>query len=114
MAVGIGRTAALLTVAVAVILVAATQVATAACRAVVAAAPIAGEAELQCVRRCTTEMLACAAASGCASATVWRRRRGAVRRRWVRERVPWLHRRLLMTPLLCYPFLSRFYVAKNC
>ena len=77
MAVGIGRTAALLTVAVAVILVAATQVATAACRAVVAAAPIAGEAELQCVRRCTTEMLACAAASGCASssATVSLRRR---------------------------------------
>ena len=51
MAVGIGRTAALLTVAV--FLVAGTQVATVACRAVVAAAPGAGEAEveMQCVRR---------------------------------------------------------------
>lgn len=78
MAVATGRLAAWACLALAVVLVAATRVPTAACRGLVAAAaPSAGEAEeLQCVGRCTTEMLACAAASGCASATTWGRRRG--------------------------------------
>jgi len=43
------------------------------------------------------------------------RRAGAVRRRRVRERVPWLHRRLLITPLLCnaIAFLSRSFCRYN-
>jgi hypothetical protein len=79
MAVATGRLAAWAWLTLAVVLVAAPRVPTAACRAVVAAAPSAGAGEaeeLQCVGRCTTEMLACAAASGCASATRWGRRRG--------------------------------------
>lgn len=80
MAVATGRLAAWAWLTLAVVLVAATRVPTAACRGLVAAAaPSAGDGEaeeLQCVGRCTTEMLACAAASGCASATTWGRRRG--------------------------------------